>query len=94
MKDEVIDFIVRRFGDTDARWQDGNCYWFAQILIKRFPYLSLYYEPVIGHFYVKDNVFNRCYDSSGLVELHGIEWKFLLIEEPQWCKRILRDCRD
>ena len=50
MEEEILDFIQRRFGQTDANWLNGNCYYFALILCKRFPWLKVYYEPVRGHF--------------------------------------------
>jgi hypothetical protein len=97
--DEVIEFITRRFksnGD-DNKWLNGNCYWFAQILLVRFPYLGLYYLPIKGHFVVGAN--EKYYDYDGLhtYEELGetpIDWNSILTEEPSWAKRILRDCRD
>lgn len=92
--DEVVDFIERRWSGTHAHWTDGNCYWFAQILIMRFPYLKLYYMPVEGHFVA--GTLSRYYDITG--ENHSKE-KPILFEEivksdPQWAARLLRDCRD
>lgn len=49
IKEEINDFIDRRF-PIDCHWLDGNCYWFALILSKRFNYLNIYYEPIDGHF--------------------------------------------
>lgn len=91
---KVVEFINRRFKDTNARWTSGNCYWFAQILLMRFPYLKLYYLPIDGHFIVGDS--ERFYDYSGEVNLDEapIEWDYILAEEPNWAERILKACRD
>ena len=62
---KIEEFIKRRWGDTDAHWQDGNCYWFAKILTLRFPYLSIYYLPIVGHFIAGDG--KEFYDSLGKV---------------------------
>lgn len=62
---EILAFINRRFGSTDAEWKEGNCYYFALILTHRFPELQIYYEGVDGHFMAgKDNVY---YDYSGII---------------------------
>ena len=37
MNDEVKDFIFKHFGKYCEYFLDGNCYWFAVILTKRFP---------------------------------------------------------
>ena len=92
--DEVKEFINRRWSDTDAHWKDGNCYWFAQILINRFPYLHLYYMPVSGHFVAGTP--SRYYDSGGR---NYEREKPILFEEiqrldPLWASRLMRDCRD
>ena len=92
--DEVEKFIEKRFGDTDAHWTDGNCYWFAQILIMRFPYLQLYYLPIEGHFVAGTP--SRWYDAKGK---NFSKEKPMLFEEikktdPLWAEHVLRDCRD
>jgi hypothetical protein len=92
--DKVEKFIEKRFGDTDAHWADGNCYWFAQILIMRFPYLRLYYLPIEGHFVAGTP--SRWYDANGK---NFSKEKPMLFEEikktdPLWAEHVLRDCRD
>lgn len=49
---EVPEFIARRFlgSEAAAKWQDGNCYFFAVILKDRFPGGQIVYEPLQGHF--------------------------------------------
>lgn len=94
MEDEVLDFIERRWRGTDARWNSGNCYWFALILIKRFPYLKMYYLPIQGHFIAGDG--KKFYDIGG--EVHSskdlISLDFIYMNDPNWYYRLMRDCRD
>lgn len=89
---EIEQFIHRRFGDTDAHWQDGNCYYFAIILCHRFPELEIYYEPIMGHFVAGDG--ERFYDSRG--QYSGKYAPQLLSDlqkqDPDWALRLLRDC--
>jgi hypothetical protein len=48
---EILEFIHRRF-PQDCHWLDGNCFWFALILKKRFPNVEIFYFPIQGHFVV------------------------------------------
>ena len=66
MKDEVIDFILRRFVVND-NWMNGNCYYFAVILHDRFPNSTIYYDPIDGHFITK--IGDNYYDWRG-VNIH------------------------
>ena len=92
MKNEVLDFINRRWSNTDAHWTDGNCYWFSHILSTRFPYLKIYYLPIIGHFIA--GTANKYYDANG--EYIPTEKPILLSdikqEDDLYYKRIVRDC--
>ena len=91
---EIEEFIHRRWSNTDAHWLDGNCYWFAQILVMRFPYLRLYYMPVHGHFVAGTP--SRYYDAKGENFYPEKPILFEKIEEtdPVWAARLLRDCRN
>lgn len=61
MGDRVLEFIKRRF-PNDSNWLNGNCYYFALILVDRF-YGDVYYDLIAGHFVAKiDGAF---YDYSG-----------------------------
>lgn len=63
--DKVLDFINRRFSNTEnANWLNGNCYYFAIILRERFDG-EIYYDVINGHFLtlIKDKI----YDYSGVV---------------------------
>lgn len=62
MKNEVLDFIQRRFKD-DCKWTDGNCYYFAIILKDRFPEGTIFYDIENGHFVFFYN--NEAYDWNG-----------------------------
>ena len=89
--DEILDFISRRW-KKDANWLNGNCYWFAYILMSRFPFLNIYYLPIEGHFICGDGV--KFYDWTGIVQLNEKPYLFseLKIQEPNWYNRIWRDC--
>lgn len=93
-RDEVVDFINRRWLDTDAHWLDGNCYWFAQILIMRFPYLRLYYLPVEGYFVAGTP--SRYYDASGrnFSKEKPELFSEIQVMDPLWAAQILRDCAE
>ena len=91
---EVQAFICRRF-PVDCDWRSGNCYWFSFILCERFPELSIYYDPVEGHFYAGDgNVF---FDWVGMYTKALIPnlTKLSVIHtvDAPWYERILRDCK-
>lgn len=96
MQDPVLEFIERRWGDCPVHWIDGNCYWFALILSKRFPQLGIFYLPTIGHFIAGDSRTNTYYDWEGIFipEEQPIDFAELLYKDPLWYERLLRDCRD
>ena len=52
MREQVLEFIYRRFPD-DCHWTDGNCYYFACILKARFEEGEIWYDAVDGHFVFK-----------------------------------------
>jgi len=64
MNNTILEFIQRRFGDTDAHWQDGNCYYFSLILKDRFPSGRIWYDPIDNHFVFRYR--GNYYDSKGL----------------------------
>lgn len=90
--DPVVEFIKRRFGSTDAHWQDGNCYYFAVILKDRFPEAEICYEPIVGHFVAK--IGERYYDSLGenIPSSHPIPLAEIEQADPLWAESIHRDC--
>lgn len=88
---EILDFIHRRFS-IDANWLNGNCYWFAHILSTRFPYLKIYYLPIIGHFVCGDGV--NFFDWTGLIVPEETPFLLTDIEKQDilWYNKIVRDC--
>ena len=92
MNDEVKDFIFRHFGKYCEYFLDGNCYWFAVILTKRFPQLSIYYEPILGHFVAGAN--NKYYDCTGecRFENEPILFSTLKDSDSLWYERLVKDC--
>lgn len=89
--DEVLEFIKRRF-QSDCNWTTGNCYYFATILLSRFPKGAIYYDVIYGHFLFKLN--GNYYDWTGKLEPDGylIEWERFDEYDPLQKKRIMQDC--
>ena len=92
-ENEVLEFIHRRF-PIDCHWLDGNCYYFALILLDRFPMGKILYDVIDGHFVCQiDGV---KYDWSGIADEsgkhHWVEWdKFNEYDDLQH-ERVVRDC--
>lgn len=91
MKDEVLDFIQRRF-ERDCNWLDGNCYYFAIILKDRFPEGELYYDVIYGHFVFQYQ--NQYYDWTGVVKSTGYLVNWDKFDEYDFLQKeiIVRDC--
>ena len=91
MQNEVLEFINRRW-KKDADWCNGNCYWFAKILCERFSYLSIYYEPIVGHFVACSDT--KQYDWLGEYEIDKslISLDDIKRLDPTWYNRLIRDC--
>lgn len=93
MKNKILDFIDRRFGDTDSHWQDGNCYYFALILKDRFPSGKIVYDPVDNHFLFK--YLGVLYDSKGIDNRSNrevIKWdKYREFDEEDY-KNVIKYC--
>ncbi|MCM1500759.1 MAG: hypothetical protein NC124_20060 [Clostridium sp.] len=90
-KDEVLDFIHRRF-QIDCNWLNGNCYYFSLILKDRFPKGSIFYNVASGHF-----VFfygGNYYDWTGSVSTdeYMVTWDDFDEYDPMQKERIVRDC--
>lgn len=90
--DCVLSFISRRFDGLDAKWLDGNCFYFAKILESRFPDGEIYYDVIDGHFVFKYR--DNYYDYSGKVFPNGylVEWDNFEEYDALQKKVIIRDC--
>lgn len=90
---EIIKFInlFSSFGrDIIDCFTCGNCYWFAQILEKRFGGTIVYY-PIMNHFaFCK----NECvYDITGQIEdKKYYDWEWYKEFEPIESARIIKQC--
>lgn len=91
---EITSFL-RRFhlGDqrVDTVFTCGCCYWFADILCRRFPNNSrLMYDQVINHFVAE--IDGRLYDITGdVTDKYNVEpWDEM--EDELHKSRIIRDC--
>lgn len=92
-EDDVLQFIHKRFPE-DSNWLNGNCYFFALILLDRFPIGKILYDVIDGHFVCE--IDGRKYDWSGIVDESGehiwIEWdKFHEYDSLQY-QRVVKDC--
>ena len=91
--EEILEFIYRRWSQTDGNWFNGNCYWFAHILTTRFPELKIYYLPIEGHFVAgKDELY---FDAAGQYATSGqpfYDFEELESEDPSLYNRLIRDC--
>lgn len=91
IQQEVLEFIKRRF-KKDCDWTEGNCYYFAVILHSRFPYSTIMYDPLEGHFVCK--IFDVLYDYNGVYESeeHVLSLSDIAQQDKLWYKRLVRDC--
>lgn len=93
----IYDFISRRFSE-DCDWMNGNCLWFAQILVWRFSEeLNIYYEPVAGHFYAGTQDGRFFFDWKGFYNEEDLENEPILLSDiayldETWYSRLMRDC--
>ena len=90
MKEEVLEFIKRRF-KNDCNWLDGNCYYFSLILKDRFPMGDIYYDIIWGHFCLKINEdffdFNGIYTPTKVIKWENFDEYDSLLKQL-----IIRDC--
>lgn len=95
-RNEILEFIERRWAGSEELFLNGNCYWFAEILCDRFSELELMYLPVEGHFVAYDESDDTMYDVTGEVNYNGPRAKFtdILDMDYDWAVRLLKNCRD
>ena len=88
---EVIEFIQKRF-PVDCMWTTGNCFYFALILLSRFPQGSIYYDVIYGHFVFKYD--SHYYDWTGEITPQGylVEWSKFDEYDSLQKQTIIRDC--
>lgn len=95
--DKVNSFISRftgsgKYDQVIEAFTCGCCYWFADILAKRFAddHAEIMYDQVINHFGTQIN--GRVYDITGDVtdEFHWVPWKNM--SDTILVQRIERDC--
>lgn len=95
-KETVNNFISKFYGDTTDVFSNGCCYWFANILYKRFAYkeidekVTIVYDQVANHFGTK--IGEHVYDITGDVT-DKYDWEsWMDIDDPLLKDRIIRDC--
>ncbi len=68
MHDEIMNFIGKFQNEgTIKTFTEGCCYWFAEILRRRFPGLIMY-NPIDNHFAFATSTDARLYDITGELE--------------------------
>lgn len=89
--DKIGNFIKRRWA-RDSNFLEGNCLYFSYILKLRFPFLKIYYLPIIGHFCAGYE--NNFYDWTGKISLNEkpILFEDIRKTDPLWHSRLIRDC--
>ena len=59
MESQILEFVKHRFPNLgEDYWNNGNCYYFALILSKRFD-LEIYYDCIMGHFVAGTKIGNE-----------------------------------
>lgn len=100
-QDVILNYIeqFQKFGPQVVDcFSNGMCYWFAEILEKRFSWSNVQkvYDPVINHFAVE--IDNRIYDIAGDItddpQYKWTYWRTYQYEDPLHTKHIIRDCID
>ena len=91
MVGEILDFIHRRF-NKDCSWTTGNCYYFAMILLSRFPDGIIYYDVINGHFIFRYDL--DYFDWTGKIYPSGylVQWDKFDEYDSLQKERIVRDC--
>ena len=88
---EVLHFI-RKFHGAEDTFLNGCCYWFAEILERRFHGRKMYH-PIENHFAC--DIRGKLFDVTGEIDRNGFEdWYEFLEKDELLTERIFRDCVD
>lgn len=95
-QDLILDFIrqFRELGATNC-FSHGMCYWFADILHRRFmdEHCHIMYDEIENHFGCEIN--GIVYDINGVASAYDwIPWHQMAVRDRKLQERIIRDCRD
>ena len=90
-KYRVKEFINRRF-PKDSNWMNGNCFYFALILSKRF-HGEIWYDQIDGHFLSKIAGYFYDYEGVPKEETKGmISLNDIRLQDKLFYDRLMRDC--
>lgn len=91
----IDDWIKQRF-PTDCNWLNGNCYFFANILMSGWPGGQIVYDPIIGHFMYlyNDHLYDWTGDKGLEIDYEDplCDWDEYAEKETNHWKHIMRDC--
>ena len=99
MDEKIINFINQFTNNSKRReviecFTQGCCYWFADILFRRFRRWSpsIMYSLVWGHFGCK--IGDKVYDITGDVttSYEWTDWDRYKIDDPMHANRIMQNC--
>lgn len=97
MQNEVMNFIDRfTSGEKQAAVEEcftcGCCFWFAHILVSRFPQGSIAYDQIMNHFGCL--IDGRVYDITGDVTdcYRWDGWALVCMQDAALANRVERDC--
>ena len=86
---EVL-YFIRKFRGAEDTFLNGCCYWFADILEKRFNGRKMYH-PIQNHFACE--IDGRLFDVTGEIDSDGFEdWYAFIDKDELLTERIIRDC--
>lgn len=91
MKDEVLEFIQKRFINT-FNWTTTNCYYFAVILQNRFSDGKIFFDVRKKHFVFYYN--EQYYDWNGIYECNEnyvLPWDVFEIHDAELKEKIVND---
>lgn len=88
---EVL-YFIRKFRGAEDTFLNGCCYWFAEILERRFHGRKMY-NPIENHFAC--DIEGKLFDVTGEIDPTGFEdWGLFMGKDELLTKRLVRDCID